>query len=149
MRTRFCESIFWGKGFRKTSANIFLNSAGLNFARRRGLGRNAGNSKYKILGASVHHIIVSSLKGIHPRHPPREFPLGLRAPVLGMGTAQIPGNEPFPFLVGERILLSPVRCLGSCSFQSHPAERDRAHPTRPHKPLSGFSCPRLWCRFRY
>ena len=29
MRTRFCESIFWGKGFRKTSAKIFLNSAGL------------------------------------------------------------------------------------------------------------------------
>ncbi|KKS99615.1 MAG: hypothetical protein UV77_C0011G0021 [Candidatus Nomurabacteria bacterium GW2011_GWA1_43_17] len=99
--------------------------------------------------AFVHHIIVSSLKGIHPRHPPREFPLGLRAPVLGMGTAQIPGNEPFPFLVGERILLSPVRCLGSCSLHSHPAERDRAHPTRPHKPLSGFSCPCLVCRFRF
>ena len=67
-------------------------------------------------------------KGIHPRHPPREFPLGLRAPVLGMGTAQIPGNEPFPFLVGERILLSPVRCLGSCSFQSHPAEAGQGSP---------------------
>src|SRR3989344_984161 len=33
--------------------------------------------------AFVYHIIVSVLKGIHPRHPPREFPLGLRAPVLG------------------------------------------------------------------
>ena len=64
-------------------------------------------------------------------------------------TAQTPVNEPFPLLVGERILLSPVRCLGSCSFQSHPAEPDRAHPTRPHKPLSGFSCPCLVCRFRY
>src|SRR3989338_8823397 len=42
--------------------------------------------------AFVHHNIVSSLKGIPPRHPPREFPLGLRAPVLGMGTAQIPGK---------------------------------------------------------
>jgi len=99
--------------------------------------------------AFVHHIIVSSLKGIHPRHPPREFPLGLRAPVLGMVTAQILGNEPFPFLVGERILLSPVRCLGSCSLREHSAERNRAHPTRPHKPLSGFSYPCLWCRFRY
>ena len=36
MRTRFCESDFWGKarqkvgqGFRKTSANVFLNSARL------------------------------------------------------------------------------------------------------------------------
>src|SRR3990167_3011987 len=100
-----------------------------------------------MLGAFVHHIIVSVLKRIHPRHPPREFPL--RAPVLGMGTAQIPGNEPFPFLVGERILLSPVRCLGSCSFHSHPAERDRALPPRPHKPLSVFSVYLSWCRFRY
>ena len=107
------------------------------------------NSKYKLnrcLRSSYH--IVFGLKKIHPRHPPREFPLGLRAPVLGMGTAQIPGNEPFPFLVGERMLLSPVRCLGSCSLRSHPAERDRAHPTRPHKPLSGFSCRCLVCRFR-
>ena len=100
--------------------------------------------KYKMLGAFGHHIIVFGLKGIHPRHPPREFPLGLRAPVLGMGTAQIPGNEPFPFLVGERILLSPARCLGSCSLRSHPAKRDRAHPTRPHKPLSVFSVL-VWC----
>ena len=112
--------------------------------------RRNSKCKYKI------HIVPSFIisycvgsKGIHPRHPPREFPLGLRAPVLGMGTAQIPVNEPFPFLVGERILLSPVRCLGSCSFHSHPAERDRAHPTRPHKPLSGFSCPCLVCRFRF
>jgi hypothetical protein len=45
-----------------------------------------------------------------------------------MGTAQIPGNEPFPFLVGERILLSPVRCLGSCSFHSHPAEAGQGSP---------------------
>src|SRR3989344_4353847 len=107
------------------------------------------NSKYKYIVPSfiISHCVQS--KGIHPRHPPREFPLGLRAPVLGMGTAQIPGNEPFPFLVGERILLSPTRCLGSCSLWEHSAERNRAHPTRPRKPLSGFSCPCLWCRFRY
>ena len=97
------------------------------------------NSKFYI-GAFVHHIIVSSLKGIHPRHPPREFPLGLRAPVLGMVTAQILGNEPFPFLVGERILLSPVRCLGSCSLREHSAERNRAspHPTA-QTPLRFFN----------
>lgn len=107
------------------------------------------NSKYKfkIVPSFIISYCVGS-KGIHPRHPPREFPLGLRAPVLGMGTAQIPGNEPFPFLVGERILLSPVRCLGSCSLREHSAERNRAHPTRPHKPLSVFSCPCLVCRFR-
>ena len=29
----------------------------------------------------ISHCVQS--KGIHPRHPPREFPLGLRAPVLG------------------------------------------------------------------
>src|SRR3989344_7158748 len=104
--------------------------------------RETQNPKYSVPSFIISHCVRS--KGIHPRHPPREFPLGLRAPVLGMGTAQIPGNEPFPILVGERILLSPARCLGSCSFQSHSAERNRAHPTRPRKPLSGFSCLHLW-----
>src|SRR3989339_1763406 len=109
--------------------------------------RETQNPKYSVPSFIISHCVGS--KGIHPRHPPREFPLGLRAPVLGMVTAQILGNEPFPFLVGERILLSPVRCLGSCSLREHSAERNRAHPTRPHKPLSGFSYPCLWCRFRY
>ena len=104
--------------------------------------RETQNPKYSVPSFIISHCVGS--KGIHPRHPPREFPLGLRAPVLGMGTAQIPGNEPFPFLVGERILLSPARCLGSCSLRSHPAKRDRAHPTRPHKPLSVFSVL-VWC----
>jgi|GEM_PF-5424508 len=115
-----------------------------------GLGRTSSKKKWRnsnanSIGAFVHHIIVSSLKKIHPRHPPREFPLGLRAPVLGADFAErlkyqeMSRSSKSPQLVGERILLSPVRCLGSCSFHSHPAEPDRAHPTRPHKPLSGFS----------
>src|SRR3990167_3713868 len=47
-----------------------------NSARRRGLGRNAGNSKYKfkIVPSFIISYFVWS-KGIHPRHPPREFPL--------------------------------------------------------------------------
>jgi hypothetical protein len=116
-------------------ASTYSIFARFGFRRAGGCGRNARRFLFwrdtQIQNqncAFVHHIIVSSLKKIHPRHPPREFPLGLRAPILGMGTAQIPGNEPFPFLVGERILLSPVRCLGSCSFQSHPAEAGQGSP---------------------
>ncbi len=41
-RTRFCENNLLGKGFRKTSATNFEIRRGLGFARRRGLGRNAG-----------------------------------------------------------------------------------------------------------
>ena len=66
-----------------------------------GVWGNAGrNSKYNSISISClrssYHCVQS--KEIHPRHPPREFPLGLRAPVLGSGfcrTAQIPVNEPF------------------------------------------------------
>src|SRR3990167_9051413 len=39
-RTRFCKNYFLGKGFCKTSANVFEIRRGLNPARRRGLGRN-------------------------------------------------------------------------------------------------------------
>jgi len=39
IRTRFCENYFLGKGFRKTSANVFEIRRGFP-ARRRGLGRN-------------------------------------------------------------------------------------------------------------
>jgi len=109
--------------------------------------RETQNPKYSVPSFIISHCVGS--KGIHPRHPPREFPLGLRAPVLGMGTAQIPGNEPFPFLVGERILLSPVRCLGSCSFHSHPAEAGQGSPhPAAQTPLSFFSS-RLVCSFRF
>ena len=113
-------------------------------------------TKYKLnrcLRSSYH--IVSGLKGIHPRHPPRGFPLGLRAPVLGADFAErlkyqeMSRSSKNPQLVGERILLSPVRCLGSCSLRSHSAERNRARPPRPRKPLSGFSIYCLVCRFRY
>ena len=92
---------------RKTSANIFLNSAGVDSGRRRGLGRNPGNSKQKFknhcLGQSIpffYSVVMQSFE-VHPRHPPRAFPLGLLAPRCqcagkqNIRTAQIPGNEPF------------------------------------------------------
>lgn len=122
-----------------------------------GLGRTSSKKKWRNQKCSVPSFIISHCvrsKGIHPRHPPREFPLGLRAPVLGADFAErlkyqeMSRSSKNPQLVGERILLSPVRCLGSCSLREHSAERNRAHPTRPHKPLSGFSCPCLVCRFR-
>src|SRR3989344_3601520 len=70
-------------------AGRFLNlvwAMGLGQASSKKKLRNS-KCKYKFnrcLRSSYH--IVSVLKGIHPRHPPREFPLGLRAPVLGSGT---------------------------------------------------------------
>ena len=140
MRTQFCESKdSWARRFRKTSANILLNPAGVDSARRRGLGRNAGNLESKMLGAFGHHItMMSKLKGQHPRHPPRAFPLGLLAPrCLGTATAQIPGNEPLPVLLGER--KSPLPGSGS--------------PTQvgvcPRHPFSSFSFLCLMCHFRY
>ena len=53
MRTQFCESKdSWARRFRKTSANILLNPAGVDSARRRGLGRNAGG----VLGLWIKNI---------------------------------------------------------------------------------------------
>ena len=60
MRTRFCESYFLGKGFRKTSATNFLKFGGNSFwvsARRRGLGRNARFQKYKCNGFKIVSVI--------------------------------------------------------------------------------------------
>ena len=54
--------------------NVFWNSARFGILHE---------PKYK---CSVPSFIISYCvrsKGIRPRHPPREFPLGLRAPVLG------------------------------------------------------------------
>ena len=104
---------FWNG--RRTRANFFKEEV--------------AEFKYKLnrcLRSSYH--IVFGLKEYTRGIRLGNFPLGLRAPVLGMGTAQIPVNEPFPFLVGERMLLSPVRCLGSCSFHSHPAEAGQGSP---------------------
>jgi len=142
---RKAEAKVWGYGFRFSSANVFEIRRDSEFCRN-------PNANARCLRSSYHCVWS---KGIHPRHPPREFPLGLRAPVLGADFAErlkyqeMSRSSKNPQLVGERILLSPVRCLGSCSLRSHSAERNRAHPTRPHKPLSGFSCPCFLCRFRY
>ena len=79
-------------------------------ARRRGLGRNAGNSKLNTLCLRSSYHFVSRTKGVHPRLTPRAFPLGLRVPrCLGMVTAQIPGSEPLPYFLGRGSFLSPGR----------------------------------------
>src|SRR3989344_4759198 len=43
--------------------------------------RETQNSKCLVPSFIISYCVWS--KGIHPRHPPREFPLGLRAPGLG------------------------------------------------------------------
>ena len=45
IRTRFCQTIFWGKGFGKTSAEFP--------ARRRGLGRNPRGVRFWIFGGEI------------------------------------------------------------------------------------------------
>ena len=77
--------------------------------------RNSGRTKIQI-----HHIIklsrsflllcgCPSLKGMHPRHPPRAFPLGLRAPRL-LGVLHIPHFvRNAEQLFGERKESSPQR----------------------------------------
>ncbi len=81
-----------GYGFRKTSATF-----GFRKRRRRGLGRNPPlapsvfwakfgadkntNTSYrKIVSVIYLAMYCPSLKGMHPRHPPRAFPLWLLAP---------------------------------------------------------------------
>ena len=58
--------------------------------------KEATNKNTNCLGHKQHIYFTSGylkLAGVHPRHPPRAFPLWLLAPrCLGMGTAQIPGK---------------------------------------------------------
>lgn len=86
MRTRFCENKdSWGKGFRKTSANIFLNSAGLHSpaggvwgGMRETQNKNPKNTLSRAGGIFLLPWLLKVK--VHPRHPPRAFPLGLRVP---------------------------------------------------------------------
>ena len=77
--------------------------------------RRNSNAKSKTLSRADYIMFVFpwllKVFGVHPRHPPRAFPLGLRVPRClcagkqNVQTAQIPGNEPFgicPHLLGER-----------------------------------------------
>src|SRR3989344_9292976 len=106
--------------------------------------RETQNSKCSVPSFIISYCVWS--KGIHPRHPPREFPLGLRAPVLGsrlfaerLKWEEMSRSSKSPLLVGERMLLSPARCLGSCSLTVafRRAEQGSPHPAAP-TPLSFF-----------
>ena len=93
MQTKFWQNYFFGEGFCKTSAHLFLNSEVANgkggvwggifhlilFLFWGNLGRTK-NRKYKfdIVPLTFYHF--ASDYGDHPRHSPRTFPLGLLAP---------------------------------------------------------------------
>jgi len=94
MRTKFWQSNFLGKGFAKTSADLFLNSDVANgkggvwggifhlllFLFWENSGRTK-NRKYKFdIVPLTFYYFSSKTKGVHPRHSPRTFPLGLLAP---------------------------------------------------------------------
>ena len=85
---------------------------------------------------------------MHPRHPPRLFPLGLLAPrclglALLLAIARLRAGGSGAMLFGGRKESFPQLRLGSCSLRSHSAERNRAHPTRLAQPPSSFSYPRF------
>ena len=94
MRTKFWQNYFLGKGFAKTSAHLFLN---LDVANGKGgvwggifhlllfsFWGNSGrteNRKSKFNIVSIISLLVFVRDyGVHPRHSPRTFPLGLLAP---------------------------------------------------------------------
>ena len=94
MRTKFWQNYFLGKGFAKTSAHLFLNSDVANgkggvwggifhlllFLFWRNSGRTE-NRKYKFdMVSDIDYLFSVRDYGVHPRHPPRTFPLGLLAP---------------------------------------------------------------------
>src|SRR3989344_683754 len=84
--TRFCRTIFWGFGFGKTETDfvfVFCPPA------ERGLGNECGrvflwdgdSEKQNFFIVPLPFSCLSSYDyGVHPRHPPRTFPLGLLAP---------------------------------------------------------------------
>ncbi|MCR4330737.1 MAG: hypothetical protein NUV49_02560 [Patescibacteria group bacterium] len=94
MRTKFWQNYFLGKGFAKTSAHLFLNSEVANgkggvwggifhlllflFWRNSGRTENRKN-KFNIVSIISLLVFVRDY-GVHPRHSPRTFPLGLLAP---------------------------------------------------------------------
>jgi hypothetical protein len=133
------RSNFLGEGFAKTETNFFeiRREFVLVFARRQGLGGNARNSKIqmqKFIYCLCHFsaMYCPCLKGMHPRHPPRAFPLWLLAPrCLCAGKARASwGEEVSSPRVGTTF--SDYR---ECSALAIPTLR--------------FSILFLWCRFRF
>jgi hypothetical protein len=144
MRTKFCKSNFLGKGFRKTSANSFLKFGGvsdLDSARRKGLGGNARGAflagaknseyiKFKIVSVFLSLCGCPCLKGMHPRHPPRAFPLWLLAPRCLCAGKQIAKRLKYqkmsrlldcPLFLGRGSFLSPGRAIYSSSTRNTPS----------------------------
>ena len=94
MRTKFWQNYFLGKGFAKTSADLFLNSDVANgkggvwggifhlllFLFWGNSGRTKSKNTNSILCLLHSTIFRPRSKGVHPRHSPRTFPLGLLAP---------------------------------------------------------------------
>jgi len=96
MRTKFWQNYFLGIGFAKTSADSFLNSDVANgkggvwggifhllFFLFWGNSGRTKNRKYKFdfsIVSVISLLVFVRDYGVHPRHSPRTFPLGLLAP---------------------------------------------------------------------
>ena len=92
----------------------------------------------------MYFIIFSSIsKGVHPRHPPRTFPLWLLAPrCLGLARflalRHCGAGARAPAVWGKEGILPPAS-----------PRLGRARPTGSHNPHPRFHIHVLWCRFRY
>ena len=103
--------------------------------RRRGLGRNARFQKFKYKNIKLSRSFLllcgcPSLKGMHPRHPPRAFPLWLLAPRCLCAGKQIAKRLRYhrmsrlldcPLFLGRGSFLSPGRAIYSESTRSMPS----------------------------
>ena len=132
MRTKFWQNYFLGKGFAKTSAHLFLNSDVAN-----GKGGVWGGMRASKKETGLNHCLshfsamyCPSLKGMHPRHPPRAFPLWLLAPRCLCAGKQIVKRLKYqkmsrlldcPLFLGRGSFLSPGRAIYSESTRSTPS----------------------------
>jgi hypothetical protein len=93
MRTQFCGNIFLGIWFPQNLGYFRISQAeeegsgeessacSIRFILAKfGADKNTNTSYHKIVSAFLSLYGCPNLKGMHPRHPPRAFPLWLLAP---------------------------------------------------------------------
>ena len=135
--------------------------------------RNSGRTKMQIQNLFILCLYHSTIfrprsKGVHPRHSPRTFPLGLLAPRClglalllafarlragGSGSMLFGGRkESFPQLRSpprSGLLEYSVLSFVSWSFRALRLRLTCLQSPPSHNPLSRFHISCAWCRFRY
>jgi hypothetical protein len=127
MRTQFCGNIFLGIWFPQNLGYFRISQAeeegsgeessacSIRFILAKfGADKNTNTSYHKIVSAFLSLYGCPNLKGMHPRHPPRAFPLWLLAPRCLCADSS-------PRFLGRGSLLSPGRAIYSESTRSTPS----------------------------